>query len=217
MGIDNIGIAPINTPKIDVQVINAPTIRHPAVPISVPIGFPIIEMPCVDARRAGYENEALVENDPQGNVIIGSCNVPSYTPMQFTPNEFTYVESDLSQDKEEEAITPVTPEIPTDKKEEEIFFVECPGPKDQRVGDFRNEKRLERVKGHELRNDGRECITLYEPVTFVEQYLPSGATASFTAATALVAATTPLLLNIIKPAVKNIVKKLTTKKKKDEN
>ena len=142
MAIDSIGIAPINTPKIDVQVINAPTIRHPAVPISVPIGFPIIEMPCVDARRAGYENEALVENDPQGNVIIGECNVPSYTPMQFTPNDFTYVESDLSQDEEQEAITPVTPEIPTDKKEEEIFFVECPGPKDQRVGDFRNEKRL---------------------------------------------------------------------------
>jgi hypothetical protein len=151
MGIDSIGIAPINTPKIDVQVINAPTIRHPVVPISVPIGFPVIEMPCVD-----------------------------------------------------------------DKKNEEIFFVECPGPKDQRVGDFRNEKRLERVKGHELRNDGRECITLYEPVTFVEQYLPSGATASFTAATALVAASTPLLLNIIKPAVKNIVKKITSRKKKED-
>ena len=216
MTIDSIGIAPINTPKIDVQVINAPTIRHPVVPISVPIGFPIIEMPCVEARRATYENEALVNNDPKGNVVLCEGNVPSYTPMEFTPNEFNYVESDLSQDEEDEAIKPVTPEIPTDKKEEEIFFVECPGPKDQRVGDFRNEKRLERVKGHELRNDGRECITLYEPVTFVEQYLPSGATASFTAATALVAASTPLLLNIIKPAVKNIVKKITTKKKKEK-
>ena len=215
MAIDSIGIAPINTPKIDVQVINAPTIRHPVVPISVPIGFPIIEMPCVDARRAGYENEALVENDPQGNVIIGECNVPSYTPMQFTPNDFTYVESDLSQDEEQEAVKPFTPEIPTDKKEEEIFFVECPGPKDQRVGDFRNEKRLERVKGHKLSDNERECITLYEPVTFVEQYLPSAATASFTAATALVAASTPLLLNIIKPAVKNIVKKITSRKKKE--
>ena len=215
MAIDSIGIAPINTPKIDVQVINAPTIRHPAVPISVPIGFPIIEMPCVDARRAGYENEALVENDPQGNVIIGECNVPSYTPMQFTPNDFTYVESDLSQDEEQEAVKPITPEIPTDKKEEEIFFVECPGPKDQRVGDFRNEKRLERVKGHKLSDNERECITLYEPVTFVEQYLPSGATASFTAATALVAATTPLLIPVIKSAVKTIVKKITSRKKKE--
>jgi len=215
MGIDSIGIAPINTPKIDVQVINAPTIRHPVVPVSVPIGFPIIEMPCVDARRAGYENEALVENDPQGNVIIGSCNVPSYTPMEFTPNDFTYVESDLSQDEEDEAITPTTPEIPTDKKKEEIFFVDCPGAKDQRVGDFRNEKRLERVKTHERSENGRECITIYEPVTFVEQYLPSGATASFTAATALVAASAPLLLNAIKPLVKNLVKKITSRKKKE--
>ena len=215
MAIDSIGIAPINTPKIDVQVINAPTIRHPVVPISVPIGFPIIEMPCVDARRAGYENEALVENDPQGNVIIGECNVPSYTPMQFTPNDFTYVESDLSQDEEQEAVKPFTPEIPTDKKEEEIFFVECPGPKDQRVGDFRNEKRLERVKGHKLSDNERECITLYEPVTFVEQYLPSAATASFTAATALVAASAPLLLNAIKPVVKTLFKKITSRKKKE--
>jgi hypothetical protein len=69
--------------------------------------------------------------------------------------------------------------------------------------------------GHERSENGRECITLYEPVTFVEQYLPSAATASFTAATALVAASTPLLLNIIKPLVKNLVKKITSRKKKE--
>jgi len=215
MGIDKIGIAPINTPKIDVQVINAPTIRHPVVPVTVPIGFPIIQMPCVEARRASYENEALVNNDPKGNVVLCEGNVPSFTPMQFVPNDFTYVESDLKQEQEEELPQSVTPEIPTDKKEEEIFFVDCPGAKDQRVGDFRNEKRLERVKGHERSENGRECITIYEPVTFVEQYLPSGATASFTAATALVAASTPLLLNIIKPLVKNLVKKITSRKKKE--
>ena len=217
MGIDNIGITPINTPKINVQVINAPTIRHPVVPVSVPIGFPIIEMPCVEARRATYENEALVNNDPKGNVVLCEGNVPSFTPMQFVPNDFTYVESDLKQGQKEELPQQVTPEIPPNKKKEEIFFVDCPGAKDQRVGDFRNEKRLERVKTHERSENGRECITIYEPVTFVEQYLPSGATASFTAATALVAASTPLLLNIIKPLVKNLVKKLTTKKKKDGN
>lgn len=217
MAIDNIGITPINTPTINVQVINAPTIRHPVVPVSVPIGFPIIQMPCVEARRSTYENEALVNNDPKGNVVLCEGNVPSFTPMDFTPNDFTYVESDLKQEQEEELPQPVTPEIPTDKKEEEIFFVDCPGVKDQRVGDFRNEKRLERVKTHERSENGRECITIYEPVTFVEQYLPSGATASFTAATALVAATTPLLIPVIKSAVKTIIKKLTTKKKKDGN
>ena len=110
---------------------------------------------------------------------------------------------------------PVTPEIPTDKKEEEIFFVECPGPKDQRVGDFRNEKRLERVKTHERSEDGRECVTIYEPVKFVDQYLVSLPTAVSAASVALVAATTPLLIPIIKAAVKNIVKKITSRKKKE--
>jgi hypothetical protein len=172
-------------------------------------------MPCVDARRAGYENEALVENDPQGNVIIGSCNVPSYTPMEYAPSEFNYVESDLSQDEEDESLQPDIPEIPLNKKEEEIFFVECPGAKDQRVGDFRNEKRLERVKTHLRSEDGRECVTIYEPVKFVDQYLVSLPTAVSAASVALVAATTPLLIPIIKAAVKNIVKKITSRKKKE--
>ena len=97
----------------------------------------------------------------------------------------------------------------------EIFFIDCPGPKDQRVGDFRNEKRLETVNGHELSEDGKECIPLYEPVTFVEQYLPSAATASTVAASALVAATVPLLVPVIKNGVKILVKKLTSRKKKE--
>jgi len=206
----------IEVPRIQTYVIKAPHINPPTVPVAVPIGFPIIQMPCVEARRASYENEALVTNDPESNVILCEGNVPSFTPMQFTPNDFTYVESDLKQEQEEELPQPVTPEMPIDKKKEEIFFVDCPGAKDQRVGDFRNEKRLERVKTHERSENGRECITIYEPVTFVEQYLPSGATAAFTASTALVAASTPLLLNAIKPLVKNLVKKLTTKKKKDK-
>ena len=208
----------IEIPVIDRYVIQTPQINVPIVPVSVPLGFPLIQMPCVETRRFSYENSALINNDPAGNVVLCDANMPSFTPMDFTPDEFIYTESDLKQDQaEDEVLQGDTPEIPIDTEEDEIFFIDCPGPKDQRVGDFRNEKRLETVKGHELSEDGKECITLYEPVTFVEQYLPSAATASFTAATALVAASTPLLLNIIKPAVKNIVKKLTTKKKKDGN
>lgn len=205
----------IEIPVIDRYVINAPQINIPTVPVTVPLGFPIIQMPCVETRRFSYENSALINNDPAGNVVLCDANVPSFTPMEFTPNDFTYTESDLRQDQaEDEVLQGETPVIP--KEEEEIIFIECPGPKDQRVGDFRNEKRLETVKGHELSEDGKECITLYEPVTFVEQYLPSAATASFTAATALVAASAPLLLNAIKPVVKTLFKKLTTKKKKED-
>ncbi len=105
------------------------------------------------------------------------------------------------------------PELPKDK---DIELELCPGKKDQRVGDFRNEKRLERVTGHKRGDDGIECITLYENVPFVDQYIPEPSTIVSTAVIGLVAASSPLILNIIKPAIKNIVKKLTKKKDKVE-
>ena len=206
----------IEIPVIDRYVIQTPQINVPIVPVSVPLGFPLIQMPCVETRRFSYENSALINNDPAGNVVLCDANMPSFTPMDFTPDEFIYTESDLKQDQaEDEVLQGNTPEIPTDKEEDEIFFIECPGPKDQRRGDFRNEKRTEIVKSHELSEDGKECITLYEPVTFVEQYLPSAATASTVAASALVAATVPLLVPVIKNGVKILVKKLTSRKKKE--
>ena len=209
-------IPKIEIPVIDRYVIQTPQINIPTVPVTVPLGFPLIQMPCVETRRFSYENSALINNDPAGNVVLCDANMPSYTPMNFTPDEFIYTESDLKQDQaEDEVLQGDTPEIPTDTEEDEIFFIDCPGPKDQRVGDFRNEKRLETVKGHELSEDGKECITLYEPVTFVEQYLPSAATASTVAASALVAATVPLLVPVIKNGVKILVKKLTSRKKKE--
>ena len=78
---------------------------------------------------------------------------------------------------------------------------------------FVTKKKLERVIGHERGDDGVECITLYEKVGFVEQYIPEVSTVVSTAIIGLVAASSPLLLNIVKPLVKNIFKKLTSKKK----
>ena len=90
-------------------------------------------------------------------------------------------------------------------------FPPCPGKKDQRVGDFRNEKRLERVVGHERSEDGSKCITLYEDVPFVDQYIPELSTIVSTAVIGLVAASSPLILNIIKPAIKISLKNFQRK------
>ena len=136
--------------------------------------------------------------------------------MDWNPKDIKVIEEKETAKQEPQPIPETkatTPEIPEEKKEE--VFKPCPGPNDQRVGDYRNEKKLERVSGHEVGLSG-ECITLYEPVAFIEQYLPTPATAVSTGAIALIAASSPLILNIIKPAVKNIFKKLTSKKKKEE-
>jgi len=71
---------------------------------------------------------------------------------------------------------------------------------------------LERVIGHKRGDDEIECITLYENVPFVDQYIPEPSTIVSTAIIGLVAASSPFILNLIKPAIKNIVKKLTKKK-----
>jgi hypothetical protein len=71
-----IGVEPVKTYLIQAPVINAPN-----VPINVPIGFPIIEMPCVKARKS-IENDALLDNDPDGNMILCPAQTPSYEPMK---------------------------------------------------------------------------------------------------------------------------------------
>ena len=115
--------------------------------------------------------------------------------------------------------TPPLPEtkqtdIPEIKEDKPIELEPCPGKKDQRVGDFRNEKRVERVIGHKRGDDGVECITIYEDVPFKDQYIPEVSTIVSTAVIGLVAASSPLLLNAVKPLVKQIVKRLTKKKDK---
>ena len=119
----------------------------------------------------------------------------------------------LANDSEMPTSEPPKAELPKEEKKEDEYKP-CPSKREQRVGDFRNEKRLERVTGHKRGDDGVECITLYEDVPFIDQYIPTPSVVVSTAAIATVAATTPLILNAVKPLVKNLIKKLTKKKNK---
>ena len=160
-------------------------------------------------------NPSLLIADPNGTyTVCPEGQIPSYDPIRYDPNEIIYTED----------IPRSTPAAPTQtqqktvkpKKDKKIEFEPCPGKSNQRVGDFRNEKRLERVIGHKRGDDGIECITLYEDVPFKDQYIPEVSSIVSTAVIGLVAASSPLLLNAVKPLVKQIVKKLTKKKDKVE-
>jgi hypothetical protein len=201
----------------EIPQINVNTyISTPLPVLNVPL--PNIDLPgCVKTHRdASVKNTQIIEDDVNG--AFYSCpegKIPSFVPINYDRKRIEIVE----QKQESPPSTPnipetKQPEIPDIPKEKETIKLEpCPRNKDQRVGDFRNEKRLERVIGHKRGDDGIECITLYEDVPFVDQYLPTPSLVINTAVIGLVAASSPLILNIIKPAIKNIVKKLTTKKK----
>ena len=205
-------------PKISINKveINEIPIWKTDVPILNNISKPIVDIPgCVRVHRNNLTS--LIDNDKDEYGTYTECgnfSIPSFEPLDYTPNEFKYVQSETPNQTEE--FVPPTVEPPKyepKKKEEKPLFVACPGSNDQRVGDYRNEFKLERVIGHERSEDGTECITLYESTKFIEQYIPNPPQLVSTAVIATVAASTPLLLNIVKPLVKNLIKKLTKKKK----
>ena len=180
------------------------------------ISKPIVDIPgCVRVHRNNLTSLIDSDKDEYGTYTeCGNFSIPSFEPLQYNPNEFVYTESETPQNQEQEFVEPTSKDIkyePKDDKDDPLF-VACPGKKDQRVGDYRNEFKLERVIGHERSEDGSECITLYEDVKFIEQYIPNPPQLISTAVIATVAASTPLLLNIVKPLVKNVIKKLTKKK-----
>jgi len=165
-----------------------------------------------DIKNTGNIN--LLLDDPNGVFFTCDAPFPSFNPMDYQPNNLIMAEDapinmsepEIPETKQEEV------KIPEDKKDK--FFIECPSDIDQRIGDFRNDKRLERVTGHKLSQDGRKCITLYENTNFKEQYIPNVPAITNAAAIAVVAASTPIIINLVKPLVKQVITKFTKKKKK---
>jgi hypothetical protein len=207
-------IPDISIPKIDIPTINIP-ISNPYQVLNVPL--PSLKLlGCVRYHRdASPKNTALYDDDPRGTTI--SCpngSMPTFQPLLYDRRKITITEGKKEDKKlnndEQPKYEQKKPKLP--KKKEEEFFIKCPDPsKDQLVGDFRNSKKLQIVSGHKIEN--KECITIYEDTKFIEKYLPSVKDSTTAAGIALVAATTPLLINAIKPLVKQLIKKLTKKKK----
>ncbi len=209
-------------PTIDIPDISIPEIYIPDVPeIYTPHYLTITKPPDIDVPGCTYQhrdikntgNRNLLLEDPNGVFTTCDFPFPSFIPLDYTPENLVITEETPVSNEPPPFPETEQPKIPDLPKPPPPDFPPCPGKKDQRVGDFRNEKRLERVVGHERSEDGSKCITLYEDVPFVDQYIPELSTIISTAVIGLVAASSPLILNIIKPAIKNIFKKLTTKKK----
>ena len=210
-----INIPEIKVPKIDVPLINN-NINNPFQVLNVPM--PSLMMPgCVRYHRdASPKNTALYDDDPTGTVI--NCpygSMPSFEPLLYDRRKIEIVETKEEENKtvENETVQPETkkPEIP--KKEEEDVFIKCPGDKDLRVGMYASEDRLEKVIGHKISEDGKTCITLFEESRFIDRWIPSPPIIVNTSLIAITAATSPLLVNLLKGIIKNAVKKLTNRKK----
>ena len=206
-------------PEIEVQNVGIPRIPAPGITNYVPhtevypfilhIGSPIVDIPgCVEYHPDSAKNREtpnLKEEDSQGTKVLCGGQYPSYDAMDYTPEDLL-IQVDTPPPVVEPPPEIDPPEVPPtgDLGNKEI---ECPGPNNLRVGDL-TQAGDEKVVGHEIQ--GTTCVTLYEPTSVAEKFLPSANQASTTLAIAVIAtagaAATPLLLRLIKP----IIKKLTT-------
>ena len=204
IGIQSVGIDRIEVPNIHYYVPHTQT-----VPFILNIGSPVVNMPgCVKYHPDAADNREtpnLKEDDSNGTRVLCDADYPTYDAMDYTPEDLLiYRETPPPKVQPPPEVDPPplpdTGDVPTGE-------IECPGPAQLRVGDL-TQSGDERVVGHELQ--GTVCVTLYEPTTVVEKFLPSANQATTTVAIAVIAtagaAATPLLLRLIKPAIK----KLTT-------
>ena len=164
-----------------------------------------------DTNNTGNRN--LLIDDPNG--VVSNCPYPSFIPMNYQPESLIITEEAAPVEEEPAKLPegkPPKAEIPKDKKDKPIV-PPCPDKNDRRIGEYTSEARTERVKSYKRGSDGIECIAEYEQVTFVDSFLPSPSAALNVAAISLIAASSPLLLGLIKSGSKTLFKKLLGKKK----
>jgi hypothetical protein len=164
----------------------------------------VIEMPCVKARRSG-ENDGLINNDPDGNMILCPAPTPSYEPMNYEPLRVVPINEEEQQRHKEPEIPPA-PEVPKQKAEE------CPPDGAPEVG-TKVEENTKQIIKYEL--VGNRCVTRYKKLNVQQQIIdaiPTVPQVVKTGGITLVATTaalsTPILLKAVKPIIKQIVNKV---------
>ena len=202
IGIQSVGIDRIPAPNIHYYVPHTQT-----VPFILNIGSPVVDLPgCVKFHPDAADNREtpnLKEDDSNGTRVLCDGDYPTYDAMDYTPEDLNIYVETPPPPVQPPPDPPGAPETPdTGGLTEET---PCPGPAQLRVGDV-TQSGDEKVVGHELQ--GNICVTLYEPTSPVEKYIPPINQVSTVTALAVVAtagaAATPLLIRVIRPVIKKI-------------
>ena len=221
--IDNIDIGDIDVNPITVRI-PPPEPVYRSLPVTVDIGVPIVDMPgCVEAHEQNTTRErsgVISDDDPKGVKTYCDAGTPSFNPMDYNRDDLEF--------QRETPVPPVAP--PPERKtpnpvaktpntKDTIPKIECPTQKqlsEEPVGFIFDGGRKE-ITGYKL--VGNQCIREVRDVPIIEQAingLPPTGTVITTGGIAVVATTSALLakpfadilLKVIKPTVKKVLKKV---------
>ena len=182
-------------------------------PVTTQIGVPIVDIPgCVEAHEVD-ENNMLEGDDPKGVKVYCDGQAPSFNPIDYNADDLEFSgEAQVPPVKTPEAPETKTPEIP---KKTNTAEIKCPTEAQELKEPIGTLVDAGKKKIVEYRLVGKECIPIKEDLQIPDQIIkaiPSAGQVTTTASIAVVAtaaaAATPLLLKVVKPIVKQIIKRV---------
>lgn len=182
----NINLRNIDIPETQIWDVQVPNTIPRVVPVTQLIGTPVVNIPgCITAHEKSDKNDTIVNDDPKGTKVFCDGQVPSYDPIQYEPEQMVITRpSAVPKVPSPEQPTPPAPEIPRTPPQTAIVEETKPEPEPE--------------------------------IPWTEEYLPPLGTVTTTASIAVVATTSALLakpladllLKVIKPTVKKVIKKI---------
>ena len=221
--LNNIRIRDIVIQDVPKWMSSDPPIALPvSPPITMEVGTPIVNIPgCVEAHKDNSENVNLKNEDDKGVMTLCDAGTPYYTALDYDRNKIK-----LEQKPPEPPAykAPPTPEAPETKTpavpKTEAPMPECPTREQQLknpVGKILEGNK--KITGYEM--VGKECLMVTEQLSIPDQIIgniPNAGAVTTTASIAVVATTSALLakpladllLKVVKPTVKKVMKKVAT-------
>ncbi len=212
-----IDIREIGIKDIPTWLKEPPQAIPPSVPVTQEVGVPIVNIPgCVEAHESNNKSNKVGIDDENGLVTYCDGQTPSFNPINYNPDEmeFEYKQEvpPVRPPEQPEVKAPETPKTKVPK-------VECPTEAQklkEPVGTF-VENGTKKITSYKL--VGKECIPVKADVKIPDQIIqaiPTAGSVTTTASIAVVATTSALLakpladllLKVVKPTVKKVIKKI---------
>ena len=190
-------------------------------PVTMQLGTPIVNIPgCVQAHKDNKENVNLKEADDKGIMTLCDAGTPYYTAIDYDRNKIKLEQEPppppaYKAPPKPEAPETETPGVPKQTTPEKP---ECPTRAQQLkdpVGKIVEGNR--KIVAYET--VGKECLPVFETLSIPDQIvqnIPSAGMITTTATIAVVATSSALLakpladllLKVVKPTVKKVMKKV---------
>ena len=221
--LNNIRIGDVVIQDVPKWMSSDPPVALPAVPpVTMEVGTPIVNIPgCVEAHKDNQENVNLKNEDDKGVMTLCDAGTPYYTAIDYDRNK---IKLEQEPPKPPAYKPPPAPEAPETKTpavpKTETPMPECPTREQQLKNPIG--KILEgnkKITGYEM--VGKECLMVTEQLSIPDQIIgniPNAGAVTTTASIAVVATTSALLakpladllLKVVKPTVKKVMKKVAT-------